>query len=711
MPSAENPDGSAAEAGTVDPGVDGASPKNKIIPIRHDLKSMDGNWATVVTMTKSDNAIRDYFQWIIRLTKDADGKFQAEMIDTFNNDPDAKVESTQIDGNTVRLKLKDKSSTFNFHGEFDGHVIRGTLAVGSGEMFLARFLPTDASELSDYVSNALPPAADRFSSAIKAMQNKPNPMVLLQLARDNPNSPISMEYVAQLLSMQVKAGFDDETLRAIVDQYVDLAKVWGPPMQAQAEWVCGQQLVTTSRLPTEALKHLDEVEKLMGERGAPLKPQIQMLREEAETQISLAKSRSKSDEDRAAAYLELQAGLKKQPYNPAILLALAEYCAATKQRQAAIGYYSDIAAIPILEQFLQSRRAGQPAGDPTPREVLTDLWTKEHGNADDLSSHLKKLHFERLASLRSQIREQGAAAQPADAGDHTVLVEFFISGLMALAAPAEIAVDALRETYPASQVVVLRFHQHVPGPDGLVNQDSEDRFAYYQMGQTPAMAVDGASLDPKLAPLEGFVQRSPATYSLLRNVVDPRLKQSTPIRLELVGTIENGEVAIQAAVTGTTEEELPSLRLRLALAEESVDAPMPNGLRSHAMVVRMMPGGAKGIVPKKGELKFSFSMPASELQQHQDEYINRYEAGSRVVFPPSMKPAIQGKLYLVGWVQNDKLDTAHPEIGRAVLQTAIVPVTGNLPAVAVTPQPDPKPGTDSTAKPESATPPAPALPE
>ena len=714
-PSSENPDGSTAETGTAEDAADPAGPKKKIIPIRHDLKSMDGNWAIVVTMPQSDSVIRDYFRWIIRLTKDADGKFQTEMIDTFTNDPEAKIESTEVEGKRLHVRLRDKSASIIFQGEFDGHVIRGTLAIGPEEIYLARCLPTDASKLADYVAFALPPAADKFTSAIKSMQNKPNPELLLQLARENPNSPVSMGYVEQLLGMHAKTGFDDETLRAIVDQYIDLSKVWGPPVHSQAEWFSAQQLVTTSRLPAEALKHLDQVEKLLGERGTSMKPQIQMLREEAETQLSLAKSRSKSDEDRAAAYIELQALLKKQPYNAPILLALAEYSAATRQRPAAIGFYADIVAIPMLEQYLLSRRAGQPAGDPTPAQVLTDLWTKEHGNADALPSHLKKLHYERMDSLRSEIVQQGMAAQPADAGDHTVLVEFFTGGLVPYAVASEVAVDALRATYPTSQVVTLRYHHHPPppgrpGPDGLVNQDSEDRFAYYQMAQTPGLAIDGAALDTKMASLEGFVHKSPATYAMLRGLVDPRLKKSTPIRIELVGAIENGEFAIQAAVTGATEEELPSLRLRLALAEESVEAPMPNGMLSHAMIVREMPGGAKGITPKKGELKFSFSMPASELQEHLNEYITRYEAGSRIAIPAAMKPPIHGKLYLVGWVQNDKPDTEHREIGRAVLQTAIIPVTGSLPA-AETPQPDPKPSTESTAKPASDTPPAPALPE
>ena len=121
------------------------------------------------------------------------------------------------------------------------------------------------------------------------------------------------------------------------------------------------------------------------------------------------------------------------------------------------------------------------------------------------------------------------------------------------------------------------------------------------------------------------------------------------------------------------------------------------------MLVREMPGGARGVAPKKGELKFSFSMPYAELQQHLDEYMKQYEAGNKIEIPANEKPPVSGPLYLVAWVQNDKADNEHPEIGRAILQTAIVPVAG-LGGKMVTAVP-------KTAATESATPPAPALPE
>lgn len=718
-PKPADPGASSAETGGADAAAGGA-PASRIIPVRRDVKDLEGNWVMVTTLQA-----RDYYLWIAQLKKNDKGQFEGDVLDIAKNEKspfhpflssmEPALQAVEIDGTSVKLKCKSKLGTFDFEGQFDGVAVRGTLAANPQEILIGRLLPTDASKLSDYVTDALPPAIDLFTNAIKSMQNQPDPKVILKLARENRTSPVSLETVYGMLTLHARAGFDDATVLAIIAQYIDLAKVWGPRMQIQAEVAVAQQMVTSARLPAEALKHLDEAEKLLGENAEAMKSRIQMFREQAEIQVSLAKSHSKSDEDRAAAHTELQAALSKQPFNAEILFALAEYAAATGKDDVAIEYYSTIVALPLLEQFVLARRAGQPAGDPTPSEVLTELWTKRHGDKEGLDPHLSKLHQERLASLRNELRQAGPPVPPPDSGDHTVLVEFFTGGQMPPAVATEVAMDAIRETYSTSQVVTLRYHQHVPGPDGLVNQESEDRYAFYEQGRIPIVALDGALLDPDQVPYGGFVQTSGTAYTIFRAVLDPRVKQSTPIRIELSAAIENGDLAIEAAVTGATEEQLPSLRLRLALAEETVEAPMPNGIRSHAMVVREMPGGARGIAPKKGELKFSSSMPASDLQHHLDDYMTRYEAGNKIEIPAAAKPGIRNRLFLVGWVQNDKLAQDHPEIGRAILQTAIIPVTGSGSGTESKTEPNPQPPNTSTEKPPTdkavATPPAPALPE
>jgi len=689
-----------------------------VIPVRQGVTTFDGNWALLMTIPEPQpdgNVVtRDWYSKIIGFTKDADGKYSVKIVDSVT--ADAQLEQATIEGKSVLLVIKEKQFTLNFQGEFDGIAVRGTLANGLQHPYLARLLPTEALHLADYVPSAFPPAADIFKKVIQQMQNHPQINVMLELIHQQRTSPVALETAANLVQAYQKAGFDDTTVKAIFGEYVTVAKVWGARMQLFAEFMCAKQLVNGSRLPDEALKHLDAAESLvtvdvvMPGNEEPWKRQIEFFRESANIQRSLERSHSKADEVRAAADEELRDGLKRQPFNPEVLLALAEYTVATKQLDAARDYYSTLVALPLLEQYVLMKRSGQPAGDPKPSDVLKKLWIERFGNEEGLEAHLAAINKERIDGLRAEIRKNGPPPLPPDTGDHTVLVEFFTSTQMWAAVATEIAMDALRETYPSSKLITLRYHQHIPAPDGMVNQDSEDRIASYEMARVPVIALDGAVPEPEQLMYSGLLQVSQTAYNNLRMIIDPRLKQTTPVRIELEGKVVDGELSIQAVATGVNEELLPSCRLRLAIAEEDVFSIAPNGIRHHALVVREMPGGAKGIAPKKGELKYSLTIPLSELQKHLDDYLNRYEAGRGIQIPPAAKPPIRGQLYLVGWVQNDKMDEKRPEVGRAVLQSVIVPVSGTgtdtLPHAT-----DSAPESAAIANPASLTPPPPPLPE
>jgi hypothetical protein len=220
------------------------------------------------------------------------------------------------------------------------------------------------------------------------------------------------------------------------------------------------------------------------------------------------------------------------------------------------------------------------------------------------------------------------------------------------------------------------------------------------------IAVDGAMLNPDRVRYGGYMQNAAGTYAIMRAIVEPRMKQSPPVRMEVDGSINGDELSVTAAVKDASEELLPSLRLRLAIAEGDVEAMTQIGLWHHHMVVREMLGGARGIAPRKGELKYSFTMPVSDIQRHLDDYLNRYQSGKGYKFPEQAIPPVKGPLYLVAWVQNDKVDEQRSEIGRAVLQTVVVPlnepvVSALSPANASTPDSE-KTGDSKPAETEKA---------
>ena len=706
------PGAAAGGASTAEDGVPATTSKGKgaagtIVPINRDPKSLEGNWVMVLTLQG-----RDHYVWIVRLSKGADGKISGEFIDTTKDKLNPQIVETVVEDSLVKLKIKNTVGAIDFQGLFDGHAIRGTLANGIQELYTARLLNTEATSLTDYANEAGPPASDIFQKSITAMQQQPNLKEIVRLARENRISPVSFEVLGGLLANQSKFHITDAELLETIDEYLACAKIWGPRMVVKAELQSAEHLITARRLPEVALKHLARAEELHSDKSEGFERYVANYRDSAEVQIGLKMSRSESEADRAEAHVALTKLLNSQPYNAEILFALATHCQATKQIDEAIAYYSDIAALPMLEQFLMSLRAGQPAGDPTTGDQLKKLWVERNGDDTGLEKHLSETYHTKIDALLREVREKSPATATTERGDHAVLVELFTCGQGGNCVAADLAVTAASANYSLSDLVVLRYHQHSPGPDGMTNQDGEDRFSYYEVAATPTVAVDGLVLDSNQFPFVGPIQLSGTAYTMIRQHIDLRRKQSTPIRLQLEAGVTDGQLSIHAAVTGATEEQLPTLRLRLALAEDVVESRMPNGIRRHEMLVREMPGGARGIAPKKGELKYDFTMPVTDLQLHLDEYIQRFEAGNKLKFPDEMKPPIRGAFHLVGWVQilSDKSDAKNPS--KLILQTAAVPVAGfNAAASAADSSPSVAPKNAVAPTGSSTAPPAPALPE
>jgi len=141
----------------------------------------------------------------------------------------------------------------------------------------------------------------------------------------------------------------------------------------------------------------------------------------------------------------------------------------------------------------------------------------------------------------------------------------------------------------------------------------------------------------------------------------------------------------------------PELRLRLVLAEDKVDFLAPNGIRSHEMVVRAMPGGAAGIAPSKGQLVWSGEIDVAQLRADLTKSLASVEKQMNREFEE--KPLEFKALHLVGILQNEQ--TAE------VLQVSSIPVTGLTPDAAPAKEtPAPAKKADTTDKASKAKAPA-----
>ena len=668
---------SSEDGGTAVASADGSKSKKSLIPVKRNVKTLEGNWVLVMTNQRSDN-----YLWLIKFSKSANGKIAAEFLDTSRSKEEAdkpQIVGTEVDGDQIRLSLKNAGGPFDFVGSFQQGFIRGTIRSTPKDVFLTRLLPTDETSLERFNATGLPPASDIFEALMKNKETKPDD--ILNTLRENRTSPIAQDFFAMLMAGHVQANFEEAKVKELIESYLSAASQWGERWVGRIEMNIAANLINGRKFIHLALPHLDSAEQKMGEDRGSMAEILAPFRDAANTNMRIQEisSPASTADARAAAYEELVQLLKKQRYNPEILAALASEAEKNGQIDTAMEYLSEVVALPMLEATVIRARAGQPPDTPTPSEALKKLWSQKNGTESEEGylQYVDDIYRQKIGSYLTEIQQHAPAIPPSEAGNRTVLVELLTGMQCPPCVAADLALSAIGKTFPTSEVIVIRHHQHVPLPDGLVNQDSEERGAFYETGAAPTVAVDGIVIDPRY--YAGPIQIAGSAYSVFRKVIDPRVAEKTDITLNLTASVTDGQLNASVVANGISDDLLPSCRLRMAIVENEVRTIVPNGsngIRDHEYLVREMLGGAKGIPPKKGELKYSITIPMAEIQEHAVDYIKRYETGRGFQFPEPMKPPIRGALSLVAWVQNDKVNPEAEIKAKIILQSAIIPITG-----------------------------------
>jgi hypothetical protein len=232
-------------------------------------------------------------------------------------------------------------------------------------------------------------------------------------------------------------------------------------------------------------------------------------------------------------------------------------------------------------------------------------------------------------------------------GARVVAVELFTGAQCPPCVAADIAFTAVSEAFDPSDVVLLQYHLHVPGPDPMTCPDSEERAAYYRVRGTPTMLVDGQD--------EGA-----GSYKDVRKKIDERLDEDAGAQLTATATKDGDSWKVTADVGTTLKNSDGKLRVRFVLAEEVIRYAAANGQRFHHHVVRAMPGGVAGF-PLTGEKTVqSVTIKRAEIVKALEQYLAL--ANKERPFPDDDRPLDLKKLKVVVLVQDDD--------NREILQAA-----------------------------------------
>src|SRR5262245_49493032 len=162
--------------------------------------------------------------------------------------------------------------------------------------------------------------------------------------------------------------------------------------------------------------------------------------------------------------------------------------------------------------------------------------------------------------------------------DRAVLVELFTGAQCPPCVAADVAFDGLAKTYKPTDVVLLQYHVHVPGPDPLTNLDSTARLDYYgdDVEGTPTFLLNGKAGKGG----GGGVGESQDVYKQYCKAIEPLLEKPAQAALE-VSAVRWGKKIEISSEAANVENPGENVRLRLALIEEQARYVGSNGIRLH----------------------------------------------------------------------------------------------------------------------------------
>ena len=243
------------------------------------------------------------------------------------------------------------------------------------------------------------------------------------------------------------------------------------------------------------------------------------------------------------------------------------------------------------------------------------------------------------------------------ASDRAVLVELFTGAECDPCVAVDLAFDALGRTYKPTDVILLQYHAHNPGPDPLTSVDGTARMDFYvkEDGKkaTPQIYINGKPDGTGGGPQAKMAKLKYQTY---REAIEPLLEKPATAKLAVTAALKGNDLTVKGTVSDL-EKPGQKVSLRFALAEERIRYQGGNGIRYHHAVVRAMPGGPKGFPLTKRAAEQTVTLNLNALKGTLNKSLDEFSAdmkskGADFDFP--IRPMALKNLRVIAYVQNDE---------------------------------------------------------
>ena len=343
-----------------------------------------------------------------------------------------------------------------------------------------------------------------------------------------------------------------------------------------------------------------------------------------------------------------------EPYGPRFakptMVGLAEAAAVRKD----VGTL----AVALLEPVVKDLTDATPAAQVRLLEMYTTALVNagKAAEAKPFEARLEKLNAKLDAEYLATVppfKPTAYAGRKTEGANRVAVFELFTGAQCPPCIGADVAFDALLKTYKPTDVVLIQYHVHIPGPDPLTAPESEKRFAYYR--EAFPMDVPGApstAFNGKPQRLGGGVTIASGEGKAKQyvGIIDPLLEEKTAVKVSGSAARVGDKINIGVTVDGADGDDL---RLRLLVVEDTVRYVGGNQIRFHHNVVRAMPGGVEGFAVKKESAKHVATADVAEIKASLTKYLDGYAANTRP-FPNAKRPMDMKHLKVIALVQNDK---------------------------------------------------------
>lgn len=309
-------------------------------------------------------------------------------------------------------------------------------------------------------------------------------------------------------------------------------------------------------------------------------------------------------------------------------------------------------ALAVIEPSAKKLSADDPAGARVTVLTAYQNALAKAGKADAakaVSAELVKLEAVLDAEYTKAVppfKPAAFAGRKTNGANKVAVFELFTGAQCPPCVAADVAFDGLLKAYKPSELVLIQYHVHIPGPDPLTTADSVARGRYYGITSAPSSFFNGT----RAAAGGGNMGASENKFKQYVGVIDPILETATEVKVSGKVARAGDKIDIALEVTGADGDDL---KLRVLVVEESVRYVGSNRVRFHHHVVRAMPGGAAGVAVTDKSFKHATSADVADVRKVLTKYLDDYAANTRP-FPKADRPMEMKDLKVIALVQNDK---------------------------------------------------------